>query len=66
MKYNIEVITTCIQRSVRTVEADSEQEAIRIIEQGIKENPEDYDSDDVICYEHHVCDATAGAFPLNE
>lgn len=35
MKFPIEVITTCVQRSVRYVEAESEVEAVAKIQQEI-------------------------------
>ena len=57
MKFPIEVITTCIQRSVRYVEAESEAEAVAKIQQEIGETPEHFDDDDVVIYSHNVAAA---------
>lgn len=57
MKFPIEVITTCVQRSVRYVEAESEAEAVAKIQQEIGDNPEHFDDDDVVIYSHNVAAA---------
>lgn len=54
MKFPIEVITTCVQRSVRYVEAESEAEAVAKIQQEIGDTPERFDDDDVVIYSHNV------------
>lgn len=54
MKFPVEVITTCVQRSVRYVEAESEAEAVAKIQQEIGDTPEHFDNDDVVIYTHNV------------
>lgn len=54
MKFPIEVITTCVQRSVRYVEAESEAKAVAKIQQEIDDTPEHFDDDDVVIYSHNV------------
>ena len=54
MKFPVEVITTCVQRSVRYVEAESEVEAVAKIQQEIGDTPEHFDDDDVVIYTHNV------------
>ena len=58
MKFPIEVITTCVQRSVRYVEAESEAEAVAKIQHEIGDTPEHFDDDDVVIYSRNV--AVAG------
>ena len=61
--FKIEVITTCVQRSVQDVFAESEEEAIASIRSDVAANPEKYDNDDVIAYTHHVCNAVSNDYP---
>ena len=53
--FKIDVITTCVQRSVQEIVAKNETDAIDIVRNDIALDPEKYDNDDVIAYTHHVC-----------